>query len=584
MTFFFAWVAPTETTFGIEHQVEDEKIVGIVLTHSEGEFAKVDITIKNPRVGLLAPGRDQWAWLSYADPQNPTAGVVPLLFGRVVGVPQQIQANVITLTFLARPADYDAVKRALAESMKVSPYWDPIFVAEDKRSDPDTVLEGYTHVWNIDRVTHEMTASDILNGEDGLIDFDGNFIASSLDISYSQPPLTSVMVSAEINWAQAATGTVDFTKKLVDAFTLAGSGDGHNIQSLTGDGLMLDYPEKDDRIGSDWTFGDGSITRTDGTVVPENFQQVVMTNGTGSFPVWSMKPVFLADYDVSRNRQETLSFTLTADCQALLTDPDGENITEIKVSGDADEPIDPPDTANPLGALPIGDVRNRAYLPTARGRQSLEFLICLARRVILERARAIAITFTVPFNVGIDLSLTKNARIADLRLPGGEATGKIIGYSLTATNGQMQASVTIGCSVGNGNTVGTLTGAPVYVDAGYVDEGYQIHDGQTYMPIAGEVTYEEFGSILPNDDGIDFFVMDPATLVEQITIINPLPTQRAVLNAFKPDISAAVNALNQVFTEVDGDFKPLKGGPFITDYPITVSALMAIKTIDLEAA
>ncbi|RWB85909.1 MAG: hypothetical protein EOQ52_20370 [Mesorhizobium sp.] len=582
--FFFAWVSPTETTFGLEHQVEDEKVVGISLTHQEGQFAKVDITVKNPRVGLLAPGRDQWAWLSYYDPQNPTAGVQPLFFGRIVGVPQQMQGNAVAMTFLARPAAYDTLRRALAESMKVAPYWDPIFVAEDKRDDPDTVLEGYTHAWHIDRVTHAVTASDILNGEDGLIDFDDGFTYGSLDISYSQPPLTAVKVSAEINWSQDAAGTVDFTKQLVAAFAAAGSGDGYSIKSLTGDGLMSDFPEKDDRIGDGWTFGDCAITRVDGFVVPEDFQQVVFTNGTGQFPVWAMKPVFLADYDVSRRRQETLSFTLTADCQALVTDPDGENITEIKVSGDADEPVDDPNTDNPFG-LPILDVRNRAYLPTSRGRQSLEYLICLARGAILARARAITISFAVPFSAGLDLSLRKNARIADPRLPGGQAAGKIIGYGLTASSGQMQATVTIGCSIGKGNTIpSTEDGNPVYVDEGYVDAGYQLYDGQTFMPVAGEVTYAEFGQVAPNDDGINFFVMDPATLVEQITVINPLPVQREVLNAFKADISAAANALNQVFTEVDGDFKVLKGGPFITDYPITVSALMVPRTVDLEAA
>jgi hypothetical protein len=581
--FFFAWVAPTETTFGLEHQVEDEKVVGISLEHQEGQFAKCDITVKNPRVGLLSPGRDQWAWLSYYDPQNPTAGVQPLLFGRIVGVPQQLSGNAIVMTFLARPAAYDTIKRALAETMKVAPYWDPIFVAEDKRDDPDTVLEGYTHAWHIDRVTHAVTASDILNGEDGLIDFDDDFIVSSLDISYSQPPLTSAKVSAKVNWAQAATGTVDFTRQLVAAFTTAGSGDGHLIKSLTGDGLMQDFPQKDDRIGGGWTFGDCSITRADGVVIPEDFHQVVMTKGRANFPVWAMKPVFLVDYDVSRNRQETLSFTLNADCQALVTDPGGEDITEIKVSGDADEPIDPANTAFPGGALPIGDVRNRAYFPTERGRRSLEYLICLARGAILARARAITISFNVPFSAGLPLSLRKNARIADPRLPGGEAAGKIIGYALSATNGQMQATVTIGCSIGNGNTIGEESGTPVYVDDGYVDAGYQIYDGQTYMPVAGEVTYEEF-SVAPNDDGIDFFAMDPATLVEQITIVNPLPTQRTVLNAFQSDVGAAVNALNQVYTEVDSDLKVLKGGPFITDYPITVSALAVPKTIDLEAA
>jgi hypothetical protein len=585
--FFFAWVDETETTFGLEHQVVDEDIVSISLTHKEGAFASLDITVKNPRVGLLGPGRKQWAWLSWSDERNPTAGVVPLLFGRLVGVPQQVQGNAVTLTILARPSNYDALKRTLAETMKVAPYWDPIFINADSRDDPDTVLEGYTRAWHIGRVDLEVTASDILNGEDGLIDFGEAFIRESLGIDPGEPPLTSIKVSAEINWAQAATGTVDFTKQLVAAFTLAGSGNGYAIQSLTGDGLMSDYPEKGDRIGGGWEFGDGSITRTDGFVVPQDYHQVVMTNGTGQFPVWTMRPVYLADYDVSRNRQETVSFTLVADCQAILTEPDGQEIQEIKVSGDADEPVDEPTTDFPDGALPIVDVRRRAYLTTERGRRSIDFLICLARRNILERSRAVSVGFSAPLTPDLAeaLSCRMNARIIDPRLPGGEATGKIVGYVITVSNGAPVVSLTICCTVGKGNTVTTVPGDPTYVEEGYVDDGYQAYSGRTVMPVPGEVTLsEDYLLIPPNDDGVDFLVMDPATLVEQITIINPLPVQRTVLNAFQADISAAINALNQVFTEVDEDFKVLKGGPFITDYPLEVSALAVPKTIDLESA
>ncbi|QKC83281.1 hypothetical protein [Mesorhizobium sp. NZP2077] len=584
---FLAWVDETETTFGIEHQVEDEQIVSISLTHKEGAFASLDITVKNPRVGLLAPGRKQWAWLSWQDEKNPTAGVVPILFGRLVGVPQQVQGNQVTLTFLARPSDYDALKRALAATMRVAPNWDPMFLNADSRDDPDTVLEGYTHAWHIGRVDLGVTASDILNGEDGLIDFGGEFIRESLTVDPGEPPLTSIKVSAEINWAQVASGTVDFTKQVVAAFTTAGSGNGYAIQSLTGDGLMQDYPEKDDRIGGGWSFGDGSITRTDGFVVPQDYHQIVMTNGTGQFPIWTMKPVFLADYDVSRNRQETLSFTLVADCQAILTDPEGQDITEMKVSGDADEPVDEPTTDFPDGAPPIGDVRNRAYLTTTRGRRSIDFLICRARRIILERSRAVSISFSAPLTAGLaeTLSCRMNARVADPRIPGGEATGKIIGYAITSSNGSSIASLTIGCTVGKGNTVTTVPGEPTYAEEGYVEDGYQAYSGRTVMPIAGEITLsEDYLLVPPNDDGVDFLVMNPATLVEQITIVNPLPTQRTVLDAFHADLSAAIEALNQVFTEVDGDFKVLKGGPFVTDYPLEVSALAVPKTINLEAA
>ncbi|TPI13876.1 hypothetical protein [Mesorhizobium sp. B4-1-1] len=588
---FFAWVHETETSFGLEHQVIDEDIVSIGLAHLEGLAATLDITVRNPRVGLLAPGRKQWAWLSWHDEANPTASVVPVLFGRLVGVPQAVQGNAVTLTFLARPSDYDALKRALAEAMKIAPNWDQMFINADSRDDPDTVLEGYTKVWHIDRVDHAVTASDILDGEDGLIDFGDDFIRDSLSIEPGEPPLTSIKVSAEINWAQAATGTVDFTAQLAAAFQLAGAGNGHFIQSLTGDGVMQDYPEKGDRIGGGWTFGDCSIVRADGFVVPQDYHQVIMTNGTGQFPVWTMVPVYKADYDVSRNRQETVSFTLVADCQAILTEPDGQDVQEIKVSGDADEPCDPPTTDFPDGALPIGDVRKRAYLTTERGRRSIDFLVCLARRAILERSRAVSITFTVPLSAvprtedgRLKLSCRVNARIADPRIPGGSATGKVIGYVFSVSDGAATASITIGCTVGKGNTVTTVPGEPVYVEEDYVEDGYQAYAGRTVMPIAGEITLsQDYLLVPPNDDGVDFLAMDPAALVVQTTIINPLPTQRAVLNAFQTDLAGAMAALDQVFTEVDQDLKVLKGGPFVTDYPLSVSALMVPRSIDLES-
>ncbi|TIN41405.1 MAG: hypothetical protein E5Y10_22960 [Mesorhizobium sp.] len=586
--FYFAWADAADTTFGPSFEIEDEQMIALEIGHKEGEHASLAMTVENPRIGLLSTGRMQWGWLSWLDDANPTAGVEPLFFGRIVGVPSEPQGNQVTLNFVARPSDYDAQKLALAETLKEAPWWDPIWIRADSRSDPDAVIEARAVRYHVDRVSLDVTVSDILTGEDGLIDFGGAFIADSLDIAFDSPPVRRVFVEASITWDQVAAGVVDFSQALLDAFKAAGSGNGFNIRSLTGDGLMQDFPEEDDSIGGGWKFGPCSITRTDGFVVPQDYSQVVMTNGTGQFPIWTMKPVLQAAYDVSRAREEVLSFTLEADCQALLTEPGDEEVIAINVSGQADELIDPASTDFPEGAPAIGDVRHRAYFPTTRGLRSLDYLVALARANILERARCISVSFTVPFRAGIDLSCRKNASIADPRIPGGEATGKIIGYSLSAKDGALFATVTIGCTIGKGNTVTTVPGTPVYVDAGYVEDGYQVQSGMTVMPIAGEVTYEDFSAIPPVDDGVDFFDMRAADLVTQITIINPLPTQQAVLSAFKPDLAAAIEALNQVFTEVDGDLKKLTIGsddpPFKTLYPITVSQLMVPKTIDLEAA
>ncbi|WP_032927470.1 hypothetical protein, partial [Mesorhizobium sp. LNHC221B00] len=247
------------------------------------------------------------------------------------------------------------------------------------------------------------------------------------------------------------------------------------------------------------------------------------------------------------------------------------------------------DTDNPDGAMPIRDVRKRAYLTTPRGRQSLDYLVCLCRGAILARSRAVEVTFSVKFRDGLDLSCRKNARIVDPHIPGGEATGKIIGYALNVQNGALVASITIGCTIGKGNSVTTVPGAPVYAEEGILEPGIQAYVGRTVMPVAGEVTLsEDYMLVPPNDDGVNFFDMRAADLVEDITVINGIVEQREVLNAFLSDMSAAIDALNQIDTEVDGDLKKLTldrdDPPFITDYPIEVSAMMVPRTINLEAA
>jgi hypothetical protein len=586
--FYFAWVEPG-TAWAAELAREDEDVFAFELGQNEGGFATLALDLRNPRVGLLSPERQVWGWFSWEAEAGSTEGPEPLFFGRLVAVPQQVHDDIIRLEFLARPGDWNDQRAALAATMRVAPYFDAIWIAADRREDPDAVLEATTRLWHIDRVTHAVTASDACAGEAGTIDVAGTFYSDSLEIDMTQAPVRRVRVEAQIDWQQRASGEIDLSAMIVAAAAAEGTTVPGAITTLTGEGLMSDWPRPGDRIGDVWSVGTSSVSRSDGATVPEDFiEQVFAEQGKVlNVPVWTLVPTFAAAYSVDRRFTETVAFTLEADCQALLTEAGDEE--ELLISAAADEvdsPIDPASTAWPQGQIPIGDQRRRSYLQTARGHQSLDYLIALARSRLLFRARAVEVSADIPFATGIGLSCRHNVRLADPRIPGGEALGKVIGYtlSLDGDNGEARCRVRIGCMIGQGNSISAAAGTPDYAEDAYAVTGWQTRSGATLMPIAGEVTYAAIDGVPINDDGVNFFDLRAADMVQSVDVINGIADQQAVLAAFHSDYQDALGALSQLFTEVDVTMAPIGSGPFLTHYDIEVSDLMVPKTLDLEAS
>lgn len=593
--FHFAWVDATETAFTAAHEREDEAVFGFSLEHSEGDFPVLALEIENPRVGLLSPSRYQWAWLSVSEDATATGGAVPLFFGRLVGVPEQIDESVVKLDFVGRPLDWAAQRAALAETLKAAPYWDPVFIDEARRDDPDSVLEARTALWHIDRITHEVTVSDIVSGEDGTEDFSADAFHDSIDITFGQAPVRRVHMEAEVFWNQTAKGDLDMTRQILaaqletysDASAQAlGQNPPGLLQSYTGEGLIADWPTAGTRIGSGWTVAASSVRRKDGKTIPVAQHQIIFRNGTvGQFPVWSLKPEFVLHYECSRQRSETVVFDLEADVQALLTEPGDEELLTLAVSSqDVEKPVDPATTAEPDGAVPIGDVRRRSYFQTDRGQDSIGFLLALARARLMFRARAAEVSFEVDFWRALGLSCRMNGTITHDRLPGGTVSGKIISYTIAADgdSGALSAGVRLGCTLGKGNSVAAAVGTPSYVDAGYVNTGWQAYSGALLAGVSGGVVYGDISQYPLDDDGIDFLDFHPADALNALYITNGARVQRQVLASYAfHQISEAVTALNQAYTEICMDLKPLNAGPFETEFALSVSGLMVPETIDL---
>jgi hypothetical protein len=629
--FYFAWVDPDEA-FGEEHLREDELIYSAKMTHAEGGFAALSLEVRNPRVGLLAPGRKRWAYFAYG--AGNTDGPRPIYFGRLVGLPTNLIGEVITLEFIAKPLDYADQKAALAETLKEPPFYDAAFIAADKRDDPDTVLEGYSALWHVDRVTHEVTISDILVGEDGEQEFtEAQAYYDSVKVDLNEPPLKSVTVTASMDWEQTHAGSAVIVIPPKD------------FETWTGDSFISGWPKPGANIGGGWIVKSSSVAdlygaagatthsysyswqnqereHENGDMISVNVSQTVpgifrgatfetsrfsqsglvdpfgdppinrpMEARTSSvaFAAWRINAALsiAIDDNETRKRKEGVSFTLTSDLQAIVTDASDIGDTEtIQLTGSVDTGI---------------DVSRSNYFPTDRGLLSIEYLMCLGRARLLSRARAVKVSWDCRFEHALVLSCRKNARLFDPRLPGGKALGKIVEYGFEANGntGLLIGHVTIGCAIGYGDytIINPSDGSPVYVDPDYFD-GVQQYVDSTLL-----VTSEDFGYSPPlQDPNVPRFPnLTYADVVVTDTFHSNFEAQSdALANAyhgpqdgnFSADDQQSQSALflqavernmqnNSLWYELV--LRPVAAFNYENAYDIAVTRLVVPKMIDLEA-
>lgn len=654
---YFAWIDVSETTFTAGHMRWDEDVFSFTLKQDEGDPASLTIAVRRPRnttgdpIGLLGPGRKIWCWFAL------DCGPALIRFrGRLVGIPTSIFDDLVTLEFVAKPVDVVAQKDALAATLRVLPFYDEAVIDPARSTDPDVVLEGYTAIWHYDRETHVITVSDEITGEDGTVSFDGasedgKVLYDGLGLTLTSGPLARVDVNAEYTWTQQARGTVDLTRYLttgwpgshngiITSYSMtaadwpkngAGIGDGWEVAEATAYDLN-DFTVKSITEGSTLVVNspDGDTMRTTfssttsyiGSYTGQPTPQLVISDehfadyqqdddGTpyvasfnrnfsavsGVFAMQAIKATLVAGYTAERQCTERVSFSLFADVQSILTDPeDGEALL-----------IDDVRSVNLSESGLIGDPRRRSYIATARGNQSLEHIIALARTHLMKRARVVEIAFVPKLSRMSEVTLRKSAFLAEPRV--GEALGKIIGYSiaLDGSDGHIKCEVRIGCPIGRGGLVTAADGTPTYCSTVYTGSDYQQFIGR--MTLIGAFTDSSVGYeppiAAPNDDGINFLsALTAANVIEQPLVVEfgPDEQEEALANidagpgavkvgagSDKKDLMAArdeyyKNILKQYETRATFKLKSMTGRDFTTNYEIQVTDLKIPTGYDLEAA
>jgi hypothetical protein len=624
--FYLAYIDEDEAFSPSVHNVEDEQIHSFVLEQAEGEFASLEIELENPRAGALAPGRQQWVFFSWDRAWQPSGSWVPdivLLFkGRVLAVPSNIQDEIIQLTFIARPSDYQDQKAALAETLKERPYWDPIWFDPDKLADPDNILESRPALWHISRTDNSVSISHILNGEDGTITLtEDDIFYDNTKVDYGEVPLKTVNMTATVAWDQTGADAIDISSQ----FAFGGF---NAIYTYTGPGLRDSWPKSGAKLGNGWEVDQGECLGEapnpvwgyrysmvpNAPTIPFSFDQAINRSAQLAHdfpdaitvicptwyenvqpllqsifiskvmfvPLWHMLPVMTVRYEVTRKYNEVLTISLTADVQDIMSDAGGQDTVDLAMS--SSELMSPIDD---YGDIPIGDVRRRTFFATDRGATSIEYLIALMRSRLLIRARCVELTFETDFRTAIDngVTLRKNLVMLDTRFPDGQVAGKIIGYrmSLDGDDGALIAEVKIGASAGRNGAIAAVPGVGVYANTGYMKAGYQRETGGHVVPFAGDVAYVPINGLPANDDGVDLMTLHSGNIILSLVKENSSEDQKAHMPHAVDNPQDVFDKLNEVPTRFTLTMLPLEGGPFETIFNVATTDLKIPRTINLEA-
>jgi len=636
---YFAWVDATETSFGPEHIRYDEYILKFDIVLAEGQLPVATFDMKNPGA-LLAPGRKRWAWFAFDD----ESGVTQKFFGSITGVPSSIFDQVITVQLIAKPLDYLARKQAVAETLKADPqFYDKIFIDPQFWDDPDTILEARAADWHFDPVSHAVSISDKLVGEDGEAEFfAADVLFGSVQFSIGTAPKGVVAMDASVIWTQGATGTIALPVQNVLSYTAQDLLSGWPKQGAVLDagwsvesssavdryraadayvktfGFKYENKSKEHKNGDTLTFDE---TRTApiafGPTVELNktqsISQVVGDPDTGKAASTSVQEssTFIMQslvvgqltlrYTAARDRTEHFKFTLSADLQPVLTDAGGTaDIPTLTLKGrDVGQSLDP--IASDGGDIPIGDAKRRIFFTTDRGRQAREYALNVARADLLADCRVASTSFDCPFRRALHLSCRMNAILHNPSLPGGVAVGKIMKLTLSGdgSSGLFKGNVVMGSAAGFGAAVEEVAGTPVYVDADVLGPETQIFTGRFVVLGSGDLGYSP-PTDAPNDDGLVFPLDYGQAVVRYEIKTDPLSQSdalRAAISVGPADPTSTLQlattaqaqglVINDVFAKaniwVELELKPLTGS-FENEFVVTAGPLSVPMQVNLGSA
>lgn len=599
MTFYFAWCHEDDSFDPGVHARQDEHLFSLEISGQEAKYPTACVQIINPRCGLLNPERRQWAFIS----GDRGHGIELMFRGRLLSISEQIEGETLKILFIAEPSNSKKILTELHQTLKIAPFWDPLFIQNERHEEPHENLEARAALYCWSRTTGKVTLSDYFGGQKTSI-LKNNFFRDSLKIARTATPLAAVEVTVTANWTQRYEGRTDISRLLRSKFSEG------LITTLTGSRLEKGWWREGEKLGRSGYW----VTHSELREIQPKYTGALHLYPAHSQPFWMSpydplnttkkpqlkrlkrswyRPTLVLGWVYRQRRRENLHFKLEQKTQTVAYEApqtrklhlhlQGLVLTEDLHSWKPDwiysrgyrvvekgivyhcmrahhsRPSFAEDQAHwrLLGKQPDIPLEKRcgSFFLTDRGRQAFEHALEIARAHLAATARAMTLSVKAPLEALWDISCDHTLKIEDPRLPGGKAEGKVMSYCLKVEGqtGRRWGEVTIGISVGTlpQPLRPALEASASYVEDAFIKPGTYHLEPHAWQESPSGFIYEGWGNQIPARGHLYPDTLRAKDIVEDIVVKYGAEDQnQALQDAQYPHRHHVKSVLKEVTTDI----------------------------------
>ncbi len=557
MSIHFSWTI-NEKELDEKKNEQDLKVFQLIISQREGEVAIAKLQILMSEAFKKKKG---YGHIVYQDKN----GENHLLFkGKQIGFPRKMNKGLAEIELSAEPDDAFEQLNKLADTLKVPPYFDVLFVKKDDNN-PVNVLEARSDLFHWDRATGRLSLSNLFQGSK-TVDVSKVILANSLKLKLGDTPLDSISITLSAEWVQNAEGEVNIYPKIAAQFPKG------RMNTLTPSGLIAEWPKVGDKIGP-------ALSRK------QSGYQVVQSNLREITPLFTgvldIHPTLTPEIHVKRDgkikslrlkrswlkgdlhlhwhylqkRRENLTFTLHHANQLKGKIRPRHKHLDIQLQS-VDE------------CLPNQGCSS--FFITKRGHDALCYAIEMAKAYLAGSSRCIEVEFMIPFENAIQLTLDTSVLIQSSLIPGGKLIGKVVEYRLVQKCLDGYGWVRLAVSVGH--VVESIDGVnerDIY-GQDYVEDKFS----SSHTTTSG-ITYVTYDHQQPTEGILYPQNLSLHDLVQRVDVKGHAEEQiDFLLENEHPKCDDALRLLNQMPTVVDVKLLDLRTQP-VLEHTINLNVLVS---------